>query len=102
MEHNNEEEFKEETEAMEPVEPAATVEEVALSDNEQEGPSLMARINVAAIVIALIILAGAIGFRTGMFDSTSAVASSAQGQQWKEGPGPANGPASSGCNWYSA
>ncbi len=93
MDHENEgvnEEFKEQEPGRE-----SFVEQEALNENKRIGPRLMARINIAAIVIALVILAGAIGFRAGMFDSSSASASSDQAQQLKQGP---QGPSSGGCS----
>ncbi len=92
MELENEgvnEEFKEQEPGRE-----SFVEQEALNENKRIGPRLMARINIAAIVVALIILAGAIGFRAGMFDSSPASASSDQAQQLKQG---AQGPSSGGC-----
>ncbi len=91
MEHENEELNNEEIHMEEPV------EEEALDEVEQEGPNLMARINIAAIAVALMILAGAIGFRAGMFDSSPANASSDQGQQLKQGSGQGPSTSSSGC-----
>ena len=93
MEHENKgvnEEFKKQE-----TDGESFVGQEALDENEQEGSRLISRINIAAIVIALIILAGAIGFRAGMFDSSPASASSDQGQQLNQGP---QGPSSGGCS----
>lgn len=69
-----------------------------LEEELSSGPDLVKRINTAAIVISLIILVAAVGYRAGLFDSSPANAGSSPVASAQQGPAGGCTSVGGGCN----